>query len=227
MSGSGLPDGAEFVLLALKKVGIDRARCNAAFAGQLFYVGNIFESVGQVPEHVQGDVGHAPVNWLTMPASLNFSAMLVAAAGCTNLPKRVPVLAKPQDGNSILNRSSACQTEPSMSCATVSPIRVQQGNSLYPQLTSVNQPGGDLVREPEAYCTVSVRVSVRVCVPDTPDSVSVEVAGAVPPEDESLPDPPPPPVVEFPPPPQELKNRSKTKQSRLRKASAAYSRQCM
>jgi hypothetical protein len=70
---------------------------------------------------------------------------------------------------------------------------------------------------------VSVRATVRVCVPDTPDSVSVEVAGGaadVPPEEESLLDPPPP-LAGFPPPPQptkELKNRSNPKQSKLRKS---------
>jgi hypothetical protein len=34
--------------------------------------------------------------------------MMFAAAGWTNFPKRVPVFAKPHEGNSIRNLSSAC-----------------------------------------------------------------------------------------------------------------------
>src|SRR3974390_127614 len=48
-------------------------------------------------------VGHAPVNKWTCPASLNFSSVVVAAAAWTNLPKRVPVFAKPQEGSSMRN----------------------------------------------------------------------------------------------------------------------------
>lgn len=68
---------------------------------------------------------------------------------------------------------------------------------------------------------MSVSATDRVCVPDTPDSVTVEVAGGgadVPPEEESLPGPP---LAGVPPPPQptkELKNRANPKQSKLRKS---------
>ena len=55
-------------------------------------------------------VGLAPVSALTWPASANFSSMVVAAAAWTNLPKRVPVLAKPQEGTSMRKSSSAAQT---------------------------------------------------------------------------------------------------------------------
>src|SRR5580693_1877772 len=55
-------------------------------------------------------VGQHPVNRCTWPASLNFSAVEVAAEACWNLPKRVPVLAKPQEGNSMRKSSSAFQT---------------------------------------------------------------------------------------------------------------------
>jgi hypothetical protein len=71
------------------------------------------------------------------------------------------------------------------------------------------------------YWTVSVSATDRVCVPDTPDSVTVEVAGGgaeVPPAEDSLLDPPPP-LAGVPPPPQptkELKNRSNPKPSKLR-----------
>ena len=99
----GIAQGSEFVFLTLKKVGVDRPCGHSAFTGQLLYLGHVFESIRQIPKGVQGDRRAAPVNWLTMPASLNFSARLVAAAGCINLPNRVPVLAKPHEGNSILN----------------------------------------------------------------------------------------------------------------------------
>src|SRR3954471_9722978 len=55
-------------------------------------------------------VGHAPVSRCTSPASLNFSSMHVAAASWINLPKRVPVLAKPHEGISILSVSNALNT---------------------------------------------------------------------------------------------------------------------
>src|SRR6185503_2054876 len=51
-------------------------------------------------------VGQTPVRACTWPASLNFSSMVEAAAGCRNLPKRVPVLANPQEGISMRKRSS-------------------------------------------------------------------------------------------------------------------------
>src|SRR5947209_20536944 len=47
-----------------------------------------------------------PVSECTRLASLNFSSIVVAAAGWMNLPKRVPVFAKPQDGISVRKRSS-------------------------------------------------------------------------------------------------------------------------
>src|ERR1700689_3631568 len=136
-----------------------------------FIWGTSFSPFGKSQSTCRAIVGHAPVNWLTMPASLNFSAILVAAAGCTNLPKRVPVLANPQECNSILNRSSACQTEPSASCATVSPIRMQQANSLSSNYACHSAENA------ETYCSVSVSATDRVCVPDPPDKVTVEVAG--------------------------------------------------
>ena len=48
--------------------------------------------------------GVTPVSRFTSAASANFSSMVVAAAACTNLPKRVPVLANPQGGNLDLER---------------------------------------------------------------------------------------------------------------------------
>src|SRR5580700_10156805 len=57
--------------------------------------GTSFSPLGRSQMACRATVGHAPVNWLTMPASLNFSARLVAAAGWVNLPNRVPVLANP------------------------------------------------------------------------------------------------------------------------------------
>ena len=55
-------------------------------------------------------MGQQPVNVLTQPASCSFSSMVPAAAAWVNLPKRVPVSAKPQLGVSILNSSSSAKS---------------------------------------------------------------------------------------------------------------------
>src|ERR1019366_8881893 len=55
-------------------------------------------------------VGLAPVSLLTCAASANFSSSVVAAPACENLPNLVPVLAKPHEGTSIRNPSSARKT---------------------------------------------------------------------------------------------------------------------
>jgi len=60
-------------------------------------------------------VGHTPVSLCTWPASENFSSMHVAAPGCTNFPKRVPVFENPHEGSSIRKASSALQTRRSLS----------------------------------------------------------------------------------------------------------------
>src|SRR5580692_5257659 len=52
-------------------------------------------------------LGQQPVIRCTAPASAIFSAVVVAAAGWMNFPNLVPVLAKPQDGNSMVKASSA------------------------------------------------------------------------------------------------------------------------
>src|ERR1700733_12871214 len=52
-------------------------------------------------------VGVEPVSRCTSAASANFSSMVEAAASWINLPKRVPVLAKPHEGISIWKLSSA------------------------------------------------------------------------------------------------------------------------
>src|SRR5580692_2277729 len=56
-------------------------------------------------------VGHTPVQQWTCAASLNFSSIVAAAAGWRNLPNRVPVLVKPQEGSSMRKASSALQRE--------------------------------------------------------------------------------------------------------------------
>ena len=53
----------------------------------------------------RASVGVLPVRRLTSAASANFSSIVEAAAGCVNFPNRVPVLAKPHEGISILNSS--------------------------------------------------------------------------------------------------------------------------
>src|SRR3954470_8510465 len=62
---------------------------------------------GQSHSTCKATVGQTPVRRCTCPASLNFSSVVVAAAGCINFPKRVPVLANPHDGSSMRNLSSA------------------------------------------------------------------------------------------------------------------------
>src|ERR1035438_3739515 len=62
---------------------------------------------GQSHNTCNATVGQTPVSTCTWPASLNFSSVEVAAAGWMNFPKRVPVLAKPQDGSSMRKDSSA------------------------------------------------------------------------------------------------------------------------
>jgi len=52
----------------------------------------------------------APVPTVAAPVRWAESLQTMAAAGCRNLPKRVPVLAKPQDGTSMRNFSSAWET---------------------------------------------------------------------------------------------------------------------
>src|SRR5215469_11501067 len=63
------------------------------------------EPFGRSQRTCRAMVGHTPVQRCTCAASLNFSAIVEAAAGCRNLPKRVPVLAKPHEGNSTWKRS--------------------------------------------------------------------------------------------------------------------------
>ena len=66
--------------------------------------------LGQSQRTCRATVGQTPVKRCTCPASLNFSSVVVAAAACMNFPNRVPVLAKPQDGSSMRNVSSAAKT---------------------------------------------------------------------------------------------------------------------
>ena len=61
-------------------------------------------------------VGLAPVRRLICAASANLSSIEVAAATCRNLPKRVPVLANPQEGISMRKLSSAFATRSTLSC---------------------------------------------------------------------------------------------------------------
>src|SRR5271157_1640091 len=52
-------------------------------------------------------LGQQPVTLCTCPASAIFSAVVVAAEAWINFPKRVPVLANPQEGSSMAKPSSA------------------------------------------------------------------------------------------------------------------------
>src|SRR4051794_7584419 len=71
---------------------------------------------GQSQSTCKAIVGQTPVRRCTCPASLNFSSVVAAAAGCKNLPKRVPVLANPQEGISMRNSSSDGKTVPGSRC---------------------------------------------------------------------------------------------------------------
>ncbi len=72
-----------------------------------FTSGTSFSPLGRSHSTCRATVGVTPVSRFTSAASANFSSMVVAAAACTNLPKRVPVLANPHEGISIWKESSA------------------------------------------------------------------------------------------------------------------------
>src|SRR5436190_4417495 len=69
-----------------------------------------FKPFGRSHCTCSASVGQAPVEECTCAASLNFSSIVLAAAGWMNLPDRVPVFAKPHEGSSIRRLSSAFQT---------------------------------------------------------------------------------------------------------------------
>jgi hypothetical protein len=67
--------------LVFEKIRIDRACPHAEMPGQIQHLVRIFESVRQIPTDVQRKRGQIPVSARTMPASLNFSSIVAAAAG--------------------------------------------------------------------------------------------------------------------------------------------------
>src|SRR5579863_4272374 len=73
---------------------------------------------GQSQRTCRAIVGQTPVSRCTCPASLNFSSVVVAAAGWLNLPNLVPVFANPQDGSSMRKDSSALKIF-SVLCASI------------------------------------------------------------------------------------------------------------
>jgi hypothetical protein len=91
--GARVADGPELVLLVLKQIWVDRTRTDVVFALEILDFRDVGFAVGKIPEDVQ------------------------AAAGWENLPKRVPVLAKPQEGISMRKRSRAVQTR-CLSCSS-------------------------------------------------------------------------------------------------------------
>jgi hypothetical protein len=93
----GIAEGSELVDLILEGVRINRTRADAVLAFEAANLGGA------------GCAVQAPVTPWTCAASLNFSSRVVAAAGCTNLPKRVPVFAKPHEGISMASESRAAK----------------------------------------------------------------------------------------------------------------------
>src|SRR5947209_2606436 len=89
-------------------------------------------------------LGHTPVSLCTWPASENFSLMQVAAAGCTNFPKRVPVFANPHEGSSIRNASSALQIRRSLSFSRNKkiPLTSNEEDLTIPELANWSYSGG-------------------------------------------------------------------------------------
>src|SRR5450631_1472937 len=69
--------------------------------------GTSLRPLGKSHNTCRARVGVTPVSRFTSAASANFSSMVVAAAACTNLPKRVPVFANPHEGISMWKLSSA------------------------------------------------------------------------------------------------------------------------
>ena len=104
----GIAQRAELVFLILKEIGIDGAGADAEAALELLAPRARRQTpLGRSHSTCSASVGVTPVRRLTSAASANFSSMVEAAAACTNLPKRVPVLANPQEGISIWKESSA------------------------------------------------------------------------------------------------------------------------
>ncbi len=101
IAGVGIAERSVLVNLVLKHVGVDGAGAHAVRGGQRPHFSHVANAVRQIPKHVQRDRrAHAgPAVHLARIAELLLDG--VAAAACRNLPKRVPVLANPQEGSSI------------------------------------------------------------------------------------------------------------------------------
>jgi len=105
--GIGIAERSVFVVLILKQIGIDRARLYPYSAASFLISSVLATPRGKSHSTCRATLGQTPVSRCTWPASLSFSWAVDAAAGWRNLPNRVPVLAKPQEGSSIRNFSSA------------------------------------------------------------------------------------------------------------------------
>src|SRR5437879_1593191 len=79
--------------------------------------------------------GQQPVYLCTIPASASFSSIVAAAAGCRNLPNRVPVSAYPQLGVSILKPSSNSKR---WSRSMIYPVVGRQSSVVSGQLSVVS-----------------------------------------------------------------------------------------
>ena len=91
------------VNLVLENIGVDRAEANAAFVAEAITADVLLRPSGKSQRTCVATEGQQAVKRCTCPASLNFSSVVVAAESWMNFPKRVPVLANPQDGSSIAN----------------------------------------------------------------------------------------------------------------------------
>jgi hypothetical protein len=115
--GRRIAQRTEFVFLILKQVGIDRPRANAKLLLQSLHSGHVLQAVGQIPKHMQRQRGRCPCQAVDLGrvGKFLFDGACRRRA-CTNLPKRVPVLANPQDGISMRKPSSALKA---ISCCPI------------------------------------------------------------------------------------------------------------
>lgn len=95
------------VFLVLKKIGINGPRDNPVTTSKAFDFIRALHAIGTVPQDVQGYCRANACQQVNLSSIAEFLLGRGAAAGWINFPNRVPVLAKPQDGNSMRKLSSA------------------------------------------------------------------------------------------------------------------------
>src|SRR5579872_1134374 len=110
IAGLGLPNEPYLYSWSWKRLGLIAPGRTPYWSANVLMSSVLRTPSGQSHRTCSATVGQTPVSRCTWPASLNFSSVVVAAAGWMNFPNRVPVLAKPQDGSSMRKDSIASNT---------------------------------------------------------------------------------------------------------------------